>query len=46
MNQMPANEEFSFIDCLTCNEIKEEPDYTAASACVDCGDDLFITTAG
>jgi|GEM_PF-3832396 len=33
----------SYVDCLTCNTIKEIPVYEAGSICTECGDKHFIT---
>jgi hypothetical protein len=49
MDQLPTKalqlEEINFVDCLTCNEIKEVPRYVASRICLDCGDTNFIKTA-
>jgi len=38
-------EETSIVDCLTCNTIKEEIDFSDIFLCETCQDSLFITSS-
>lgn len=43
MNHNDTRTETNFVDCLTCNTIKEEAPGLTTSVCETCGDDYVIT---